>query len=127
MPSDPIGEIKTVITVVILVALMGIICYLAYTKSLLETKVAQQETDITALTDQNTNFKTQVEASNAAIKKMHDDGVARATAAAQSIAAANRQADAFEATAKRLVAASPVGDDCTATKAFLKSYLGGKP
>lgn len=125
MPTDPVGQVKAIILAVAFAVLFGIIGYLAYTKSLLETEVAQQQTDITALTDQNTNFKTQVEASNAAINKMHDDGLARAAAAAQSIAEANRQADAFETTAKRLAAVAPVGDDCTATKAFLKSYFGG--
>jgi cell division protein FtsB len=126
MPSDPIGEIKTVILVMAFSALLGLIGYLGYTKSLLQTEVAQQKTDITALTDQNTNFKTQVEASNAAIEKMRSDGLAREAAAVPSIAEANRQAAAFEETARRLAAASPVGDDCTATKAFLKTYFGGQ-
>lgn len=122
---DELSEIKAVILIIVLAVLFGLIGYLAYTKSLLQTQVAQQQTDITALTDQNTNFKTQVEASNVAVQKMRTDALARQSAAAESIAAANRQADAFEATARRLAAVTPVGDDCTASKAFLKTYFGG--
>lgn len=125
LSPDPISEVKNIVLVVIFTALIGLIGYLGYTKSLLQTQVAQQKTDITALTDQNSDFKSQVEATNAAIQQMHTDGLARAAAAAQSIAEAERQASAFEATAKALATAAPVGDDCSATKTFLKKYFGG--
>ena len=127
LPDDPIAEIKTVIIMVVCIVLIGLIGYLAYTKSLLETKVAEQQVDISSLQEQNVNFKTQAEASNAAFQKIQSDAMAREAAAAESIATANRQATAFEAEAKRLAAVNPVGDDCAATKSFLKSYFGGRP
>jgi len=73
LSPDPISEVKNIVLMVVFSILMGLIGYLGYAKSLLQTQVAQQKTDITALTDQNTNFKTQVDATNATIQKMHDD------------------------------------------------------
>ena len=123
--SDPIDEVKTIVAIVIIATLMGLVGYLAYTKSLLETQVAEQQNDITALTDQNANFKSQAEAANAVITKMHDDDVARTAAAAKSISAADRQASVFEDAAKKIGIATATGDDCEATKTLLKNYYGG--
>lgn len=125
--EDPIAEIKAAVIIVILVILLAIIGWLAYTKSQDETQIATQETAISALTDQNSDFKKATEDTNAVIQKMQTDALAQQAAEDDAVQTAQRQAASIVARETKLLALKPVGNDCDAAKIFAKQYYGGHP
>ena len=123
---DPVSQGKNIVIAVIVVVVLGIIGYLSYTKSRLETKLAQAQTDIVALTDANNDWKTATDNANKAMKDAIDQAAAREAAAAKGVAEAKNLAKQYEARANEIMRSIPKGDDCVATKRLTDSYFGAK-
>ena len=124
---DPVSSvadtIKVVAIVLVFLLVFGLIGYLVYTKSKLESQVADDRGVITALQSANQDWKTQTDSANAALKKLKDDTAARAaTAATAETQAQAANADYLKA-ASNIEAAKPKGDDCAASKALLDNFF----
>lgn len=123
LPDDPVEKAVFIVKVVIGVVLVGIIAYLAYTKSLLETEVAQQKTEIVQYQNANTEWKTQTAKANAALKATIDEAARRETVANKAIAVAQAKANSFLNKAKQISSVKPEGDDCAAAAKLLDTYF----
>lgn len=123
---DPIGEVKLVVIGAIAVVALGLIVYLGYTKSLLETKVADQALEISQYKLANETCKSNVAQANSDLKKAITSGTVRQSAVASSIKSTEKTTTPMLARAAALMVALPNGDDCAAAKSLTNSYFGGK-
>lgn len=123
---DPISETKTIFFVAIAVLVAAVIGYLAYTKSLLQTEVAQDATLIVEYRTQNDDWKVKTDEANKAIKALQDEVLA----SQQAVEAAQKQAEVVQQqhdiVAHNIETILPFGDDCAATKKILDNYFRGK-
>ena len=126
LSPDPISQVKNICLAVIVVVVLGIIGYLSFTKARLETKLAQAQTDIYALTDANQDFKTQVEAANKALQATIDESTARAARAEKDVKTAEALSNQYLIRAREILRTHPDWTDCVATKKLFDSYFGGK-
>lgn len=99
--------------------------YEMYTKSLLQTQVANQQIQITSLSDANDQWKTQTLAANTALKSIQNSQDARDKAAQAAMAQAVKDAQSHEAEAQVILKKKVTGDDCTAANKIFNDYLGG--
>ncbi len=125
--SSGLESAKLIAAGVVLIALIGWGGYETYTKSLVETDLANTKTELTQYKDANENWEKTAAEFNAKIKALAEESDARAKMATKAVADAKAAATAFDMKAKALMALTPSGDDCAATKAFLSSYYGANP
>lgn len=123
LPSDPVSQVKTYVVGGVIVALLAVIGYLAYTKSLLETQVAQQQTEITSYQDANVSWAASAAEQDKKIQDIIDTASAREKAVVAAIAQAEQESKIFNQNSVKLMATKAAGSDCEATKKFLDSYF----
>lgn len=124
---DPISNIKNALIIAVVIIVVAIIGYLAYTKSLLQTQVAQQQGEIEQYKTANDDWARANAQQDAAIKNLKTLSNTRAEAAAKALAASQSKAKGFSALADTLLKQKPAGADCAATKKFLSDYFAGQP
>ena len=128
---DPVGNsvsaIKIIVGAVVGVIIIGIVGYLAYTKSLLETQVANDALTISQYEIANTNWAEQSAKASKAIADLKADAASRAAEAERRVEAARNEAQSYLNRANTIAASKPAGDDCTAAKNLANAYFGGHP
>ena len=139
--SSGLNSVKFIIITVVVVAILGVIGYLAYTKSELQTQLAQAQTDIVALTAANENWKTNSETQNAAIAAQAAADKQRADQAAAAVAVAQKASDQDTKDAADIMAikappapaqavpgapAATPDPQCAAAEKLMNSYFGVK-
>ena len=139
--SSSLSSAKFIIITVVALIIVGAFGYEMYTKSQLQTKLAQAQTDIVALTAANENWKTNSETQNAAIAAQAAAEKQRADQAAAAVAVAQKTSDQDTKDAAAIMAVkapptpaqaapgAPVATpdpQCAAAEKLMNSYFGGK-
>lgn len=133
--SNAINTAKLVVVGVFVIAALGTIGYLAYTKQKLETELAQAQTDITALTDANTNWKDATATANAALASEIADEKKRTQDAQAAVDSAQKQSDEQTKEANAIMAVKIPVDvsvsgaadpQCNAARSMMKSFFAVK-
>ena len=121
---DPVSEVKTTLILILAIAVLGTIGYLAYTKLALEKTVAEQQLDISALTTANQDWKAQTDRANSALMALQTEAAIRQKGVEGALADAAKQAAILQKQINDLQNTKPTDpDDCKAAKALADSYL----
>lgn len=88
----------------------------------LEHRLDAAKSFVAALKSSNTSLTASLNNQNAAIDRMREEAMAREAAARAAAAKAEQKAVIYERNAMALMARTPTGDECAATKALLEEY-----
>ena len=124
---NPVSQALMIAKIMVAAIILCVIGYMGYRIKSLEAMMAEQATEIVEYKNANDDWKTKMDAANAAIKQLQDE----TAAAEKAVADAQKQAAVVQQSAndaaKKIEATAPQSpDDCAATKKLTDTYFGKK-
>lgn len=110
---------------IIMAALLAFITYQYIEIDDKDVIIANQKTQITALSDANLAFKTAADKQNTHIQELEAEDAQRRAAAASALTRAAAAAKISDAAVKKLLASKPVGNDCQNSNRLITAYIKG--
>lgn len=124
--SESTGNVKIIIIVLSIAALIGLLGWLFWSRASLQAQVSQQKTEISDYQSANKQCKKDIDASNARVDEIAAASNARALVADKALKAAQSIASRYTTKAAAVIAMKPQdSDDCKATKKLLDDYFSG--
>lgn len=123
LPSDPVDQAKAIALAVVALLFVGLLVYLGWTKSILQTENTKLLSDNAALTFANQEWAKHSEETNRIIAKIKADSEARLKAAKDSLQRAASASEKDRASAATFASMKTTGDSCTQAKQLTDAYF----